>query len=130
MTRYAAQLMTRTSLTLGLALVVTTSGCGTVNEAASAWSPDGTGAGLESGGSSVGPESSVGDVGTTTDVGEDDTADATTGDGGTDAGATEDTAGIPIDCTPAWAEPWIGSPCATDIDCSYDGGFCLRDDEG
>jgi hypothetical protein len=130
MTRYAAKLMTRTSFTLGLALAVTTSGCPAVNEAASAWSPDGTGEVFESDGSGVSPDSSTGHAGTDSGGDDDDTGDATAGEDGTDDGSTDDTAGIPIDCTPAWASPWIGSPCATDIDCAYDGGFCLRDDEG
>jgi hypothetical protein len=126
-TPLSAKLMTRTSLSLGLAVVLATLGCRAVNESASAWSPDGTGGLDDSEDGSA--ESSVGDADTSSDAG-DEPADTTAGDDGTDDGGTDDTGGVPIDCTPAWSEPFIGSPCATDNDCPYDGGFCLRDDEG
>jgi hypothetical protein len=35
-----------------------------------------------------------------------------------------------FDCTPQWTTPWIGSPCAADGDCTYDGGFCLLESDG
>ncbi len=38
--------------------------------------------------------------------------------------------GPPIDCAPAWATPWIGSPCASKADCAFEGGECLRDADG
>ncbi|MCH9687735.1 MAG: hypothetical protein K0V04_40270, partial [Deltaproteobacteria bacterium] len=38
---------------------------------------------------------------------------------------TTTTGEIPIDCTPAWVSPWIGSPCRSDGDCSFEGGQCL-----
>jgi hypothetical protein len=53
----------------------------------------------------------------------DPTADASS-EGG------ESTGGPDFDCTPAWASTWIGSPCASDADCTFDGGFCLREDQG
>lgn len=37
--------------------------------------------------------------------------------------------GDPPGTTPA-LEGYVGSPCATDADCPYEGGTCLRDDEG
>lgn len=33
------------------------------------------------------------------------------------------------DCTP-WATQWIGGPCTADAECGYDGGVCLREDQG
>ncbi len=36
----------------------------------------------------------------------------------------------PVDCTPGWDTPWIGSPCGGDGDCSYTGGTCLLPDDG
>ena len=36
----------------------------------------------------------------------------------------------PVDCTPGWDTPWIGSPCASDGDCNYTGGRCLQPDDG
>ena len=35
-----------------------------------------------------------------------------------------------FDCAPAWTTPWIGSPCETDADCSYDGGQCILESQG
>jgi hypothetical protein len=44
------------------------------------------------------------------------------GDGDGDPGA--------CDPTPASWDPWIGGPCVDDLDCAYDGGVCLREDDG
>jgi extensin-like protein len=49
---------------------------------------------------------------------------------GGDSGGSESTTGPDYDCTPAWMSTWIGSPCASDADCTYDGGVCLREDQG
>ena len=44
----------------------------------------------------------------------------------------EESTGEPemFDCSPQWTSPWIGSPCASDGDCSYDGGFCVLESQG
>ena len=60
--------------------------------------------------------------------------DAGAGDAGPhDAGANSD-AGAPEDSGPAcdarWDPSWIGGPCDQDTDCEYEGGLCLREDEG
>ena len=64
------------------------------------------------------------------DDGMDDGPGTTTGIPDPDAGDDESTGGADYDCTPAWDPQWIGSPCMDDTDCSYDGGYCLREDEG
>ena len=73
--------------------------------------------------------------------GADSSVDETSADPGTDPGTDDDP---PVDsgeatdpaessggydCTP-WATQWIGGPCLADGDCTYDGGVCLREDEG
>lgn len=35
-----------------------------------------------------------------------------------------------FDCSPAWTTPWVGSPCESDADCSFDGGECILDSDG
>ena len=66
-------------------------------------------------------------------------AEATTDDDTTDdplpdfAGDGDgDGDGDPAACdpTPASWDPWIGGPCMDDLDCGYDGGVCLREDDG
>ena len=56
--------------------------------------------------------------------------DPSTGDG--DADPSGDGDGDPAACdpTPSSWDPWIGGPCAEDLDCGFDGGVCLREDEG
>ncbi len=49
-------------------------------------------------------------------------------DGFTTGGTTDGEE--PVDCTPAWATPWIGSPCLGDADCSFAGGQCLQPSDG
>ena len=74
-------------------------------------------------------------------LGADSSVDETSADPGTDPGAddaptvdsgeatdpAESSGGY--DCKP-WATQWIGGPCLADGDCTYDGGVCLREDEG
>lgn len=63
-------------------------------------------------------------------VGDPTDGDPTDGDP-TDGDPTSDTDGEePVDCTPGWETPWIGSPCGGDGDCSYTGGSCLLPDDG
>jgi hypothetical protein len=52
-----------------------------------------------------------------------------TSSGATTPGPTEPGPTAP-GTTPAALEGYVGSPCETDADCGYDGGTCLRDDEG
>ncbi len=121
--------LTRTSLSL--AIVCAVLGCH-MDESGAAWSPDGTGGVQESEGGDVVPASSTGaessgDVGPDADASEDGTA----GDEGpASEGSSSESGGVPIDCSPAWSGAWIGSPCTEDGDCSYDGGVCLREDQG
>jgi len=74
------------------------------------------------------------DDGPSADDDDDDDDDAPGTTGGIpdpDGGEGETTDGLPeYDCSPAWETPWIGSPCGDDTDCSYEGGYCLREDEG
>jgi hypothetical protein len=94
-------------------------GCTFTSNEPEAWEPDGT----------IGPpaESSGGDTAG---------LETSTGSGADEAGTSLDTGpaesssgGAGVDCTP-WSAPWIGGPCMQDGDCAYDGGFCLRDDQG
>lgn len=55
-----------------------------------------------------------------------DTEDIETGDS---AESESDTDSGGFDCTP-WDATWIGAPCAEDGDCGFDGGSCIREDEG
>lgn len=117
-------------LVLVLVLVVASVGCRSVDESVAAWSPESSGGLFEDDGGTVGAESSVGDPDSSGDAdAEVDADDGNVADDGSDDGM-QDTGGVPIDCTPAWPQAWIGSPCAGDGDCTYDGGFCLREDDG
>ncbi len=78
--------------------------------------------------------SAVSTSGTGAETGSDDeTGDPTVGDptddDPTEGGSTGEPVD-PIDCTPAWSTPWIGSPCQADGDCSYEGGECLLPTDG
>lgn len=122
--------MTRRSF----ALFVAALGCG-MDESGAAWSPDGTGGVHDAGGDDVEPSSAAGDPDEGSDDADADEEEAGEGmpvddDGNADDESSSDEGGVPIDCTPAWPEAWIGSPCTSDADCSYDGGVCLREDDG
>jgi hypothetical protein len=62
---------------------------------------------------------------------EDDTGgvDDPTMPGESDDGVDDSTTGPGFDCSP-WQTVWIGAPCANDGECAYDGGVCLREDQG
>jgi len=75
-----------------------------------------------------GSETGAGTVGETS-VGLPDMPGAEGGDGDGDLGGDGDGDGL-CDPTPAAWDPWVGGPCLDDSDCAYDGGVCLRDDEG
>jgi len=103
----------------GLAAIVLLGGCILTTGEPEAWEPDGsTGptSGATTGGSAA--ESSSGPV-----------ADDTDTSSSLDTGPAESSTGADLDCTP-WSAPWIGAPCMQDGDCAYDGGYCLRDDQG
>jgi hypothetical protein len=51
-----------------------------------------------------------------------------TGDGDGDGDGDEDP--DLCDPTPSSWDPWIGGPCLDDLDCGYDGGVCLREEQG
>lgn len=87
-----------------------------------AWEPDG------SSGSSSPTTGTSGDVSETGTGGGTASDDADTGPS-PDGGSSDASTGGGFDCTP-WAATWIGGPCMQDADCGYDGGFCLREDEG
>lgn len=125
----AVEIMTRTSIVLGLGCVVATSGCRDVEEARGAWSPDDTSGADGTADDGADDSADSGDIDDDGDDGAPD-ADGDDGDDGVDDGDSEESGGVPIDCTPAWPESWIGSPCVADGDCTYDGGICLREDEG
>lgn len=51
-------------------------------------------------------------------------------EGETDMGEESgETGGMACDALSSW-DPWIGGPCEDDLDCGYEGGVCLREDEG
>lgn len=56
-----------------------------------------------------------------------DTNDSDAGETGDETEGDSESEGF--DCTP-WAATWIGAPCADDGDCGFDGGSCIREDEG
>lgn len=125
----SANPMTRTPLALALSLGITA--CREPTESVSAWSPDGTGVGLDGGDVSSWGDDASSDEAPAVDASSDGASDDTNDDDAPpDDPGTDTTGGVPIDCTPAWSDPWIGSPCSSDVDCAYDGGFCLREDDG
>lgn len=97
-------------------------GCGSAGGDPQAWEPDGSETGVSAGtgsGETLAPETGI-------DTGVNETS---TGSGpAVDTGAVDSSSGGP-ECTP-WTTTWIGAPCMQDGDCGYDGGICLRDDEG
>lgn len=63
--------------------------------------------------------------------GSEDPSTGDTEDSDTDTDTEDsDTEGELCDPTPADWDPWIGGPCLDDSDCAYEGGVCLREDEG
>lgn len=111
--------------TLALATSLGTGGCKDDPQPA-AWDPladSGTGG---TGISTRGDEALTG--------GGDDSAfdeESTDGEADPDDAADDSSGGeIPVDCSPAWTTPWIGSPCVGDGDCAYDGGECLLPADG
>lgn len=51
-------------------------------------------------------------------------------DDGTDEADDTDTGEPACDPSPSSWDPWVGGPCIDDSDCGYEGGVCLREDEG
>lgn len=59
-------------------------------------------------------------------------------DEGSTSGPTDPTLGDettsggepPVDCTPAWSPAFVGSPCASDGDCAFEGGYCIPEGAG
>ncbi len=98
-------------------------GCRDDADNGSAWDPAGA-----TGGSSIGDTSFGMDTLGDPTTGEDETGMADTGED--PPGDETSTGEEPIDCTPAWMTPWIGSPCGSDGDCSFEGGQCLLPSEG
>lgn len=63
----------------------------------------------------------------------DDTSAGDAEDSSGDDSSTEPdptTGGEMFDCSPAWADPWVGSPCMGDSECDYEGGFCVLPSQG
>lgn len=93
-----------------------------------AFDPEDTdGLGSGSGDDGTGDGADTGDG--TGDDGMDDGGDDLPSDGGDDDGEPMPPPDM-FDCSPAWASPWIGSPCQTDADCSFDGGECILESQG
>jgi hypothetical protein len=106
-------------LASGLVLVA----CNGLEQRGAAWDP---GEGTTGGASSVGESggaSSDGGGNESGSSGSSDTLPQPTSDG-------ETTGGEMVDCTPAWQTTWIGSPCAQDGDCAFEGGACLLPADG
>jgi len=80
----------------------------------------------------VQPESDTSEVGESSSGGLPDLGDASdsSSDSGSESDTTSDTGEPSCDPTPASWDPWVGGPCADDADCVFDGGVCLREDEG
>ena len=101
-------------------------GCSDDSARGAAWDPD---QGTTGGAASSDPD------GVTTgapddDDGNPDSSDPSDPTAGDDTTSTSTTGGVPADCSPAWETAWIGSPCAGDADCPYDGGSCLLPEDG
>jgi Extensin-like protein C-terminus len=114
-----------------VAVIALLAGCGgDPSEAATAWetaSSEDDGGADPSGGE---PSTSAGETADTAvddhgELGSTAAADDTVGDGE----SSSSSGGGGYECTP-WATQWIGGPCTGDAECSYDGGVCLREDEG
>lgn len=86
------------------------------------WTPPGGTDGGSTGLSSAGETAAV-DESSTGTPDPDPTSVDPSGDETT--GGTE-----PADCTPAWSTPFVGSPCASDGDCPFEGGQCILEDDG
>ena len=97
-------------------------GCGDPSARDIPWAPGGT-----SGGGSGPPEMTSGSGAPTPGTGEEG---GTTGPAPDDDDSAGETTGDVIDCSPAWATAFIGSPCASDGDCPYEGGFCILESDG
>ncbi len=94
------------------------------DQGAMGWDPPDTE--TSSGGTSGDPSDSAGDESTTGDSGEDDSTGLIdpTGDGESTGG------GSSFDCSAPWSPAFVGSPCADDGDCGFEGGRCILEDEG
>ena len=112
---------------IALALTLFGAGCADESARSSAWALEDT-----DGGDTGFDDADGFDPEGGTDDGAVDGGDAPDPDGGTDPDPDGGTGPAPpmYDCSPAWASTWIGSPCASDADCTYEGGTCLREDEG
>jgi hypothetical protein len=112
----------RACVVLGCAVVL---GCSGPQEAEGPpWDPQGT-----TGGPTTNPLTT--DSTTLPDEGSGGEDESTSGSDPVTDGGEESSGGPPgFDCTPAWVTTFIGSPCASDGDCNYDGGFCLLESEG
>lgn len=96
------------------ALVLLAAACGTSDAGGMGWEP------TDSGTTAAG---STGDDLSTTGAAESSGAPETTG-------GDDTTGGEPIDCSPLWSPVFVGSPCASDGDCAFEGGHCILEDEG
>ncbi len=111
----------------GWLLLGLTVGCGDADADGMGWQPSGSGtSGDES------SQGSVGDSSTSGEAAEESTGDSTDPTDPTDpSGAESSTSGEPsFDCSPAWSPAFVGSPCAGDGDCGFEGGRCITEQEG
>jgi hypothetical protein len=109
------------SLALSTTLLANLAGCSEGDDADPNSNPSTFGEESESGEQESGDESSSTDAST----GESSGGDGDAGDGDGDG----DGDGEVCDETP-WSGVWIGDPCESDDDCSFEGGYCITDDEG
>ncbi|MCA9692177.1 MAG: hypothetical protein KC636_21435, partial [Myxococcales bacterium] len=91
-----------------------------------------TGASDDGSSGSDGSGTTTDDSSTTTDATIDPDPSTTTDATITDT--DDDTTGEPAPVCGPWPEelpqPWVGADCAHDVDCGYEGGFCLLEEEG
>src|SRR5437870_5061423 len=108
-----------------MVVTVALAGCGddADQNADDAWEPSSDEAPDDDGGEAPADDDDTG--------GDDETAgvDDPTMPGESDDGVDDSTTGSGFDCSP-WQTVWIGAPCASDAECAYDGGVCLREDQG
>lgn len=109
----------------GWLLLGLTVGCGGDGDSNSmGWEPSESGS--SGGATSASSLGSVGDDSTS-----EDSALDTTGDTIDPSVGESSTSGEPpVDCTPVWSPAFVGSPCASDGDCGFEGGRCITEGEG
>ncbi len=110
-----------------LAVLAILGACGDAAGDTNAWDPESDGT---AGDASIGSAESSGAEGSSTGAVSSSASSAESDPDPDESGGQEASSSSGgFDCTP-WSTQWIGGPCMADGDCSYDGGVCLREDQG